>query len=459
MTLLADCDLMKSIDSLVNNLLKYSRRPEWKPRLTEVWQEHLDYAAEIIGVSTKSLAALIDENEWHDHLFGLVFEDFATRESTDEPSFARVYLERAGWREAPRARRYLEALAESRLGLYEVVEVQRERGLKLRDLVNDRAPIFVGEKSATRAVMRWDVIAARIVEEGQGRALTGGVVLLERDSANELVDILKRNHLELSPDLFGPAERSMQAADVLPVLVTSAWLSAAIGATDEVEITNAEGEPLLFGTAKLPLEGGADEIGRQLNAARDWQPADAQSASWVFLGGAATSSRGGSGRHHVVQSTTTGEMILGHAELTGDHLVFTTNSHGRMERGLARLQDLLADLLGPPTTVYERLDTDPERADRDREADPTQELSAEELASIKQELFDRHYRKTIRSRIPALGDKTPRQALRSKAGRRQVLDWLKEMERMEARRAAHTGEAPYDFTWIWQELGLLSERE
>ena len=451
---------MKSINSLVKNLLKYSRRPEWERRLTEVWQDHLDHAAEMLGMPTETLAALIDDSEWHDHLFGLIFEDFATRELADEPSFARAYLKRAGWREAPRARRYLEAIAGSQLGLYEIVEVEREHGLKLRDLVREGATIFVREKSATRTLNRWDVIAARVVDQVSDRVLTGGIVQLERDCANKLVDALKQiEQAERIPDLFDTAGRSGQRGDALPILVSSAWLSTAVDRTGEVEISNAEGEPLLFGTAKLPLKSRAEAIARQLDAAGKWQREDAKSFSWVYLGGSAMTSEDRGGRYRIVQSTPTGEVILGRAELTGDLLIFTANSKGRMERGLARLRDLLGDSVGPPTTAFDRIDVDTLRDDRDKRPDPTPELAPEELARIKQELLDRHYRQTIRSRIPALGNKTPRQALRSKAGRRQVLDWLKELERGEARRAVQTGETPYDFSWMWQELGLLSEGE
>ena len=95
---------MKSIDGLVRNLLKYARRPEWKPRFDEVWHEHLGQAADHLGMATDALADLVEQEGWRDHLFGPVFEDFATRRLADGASFARVYLKRAGWREAPRGR-------------------------------------------------------------------------------------------------------------------------------------------------------------------------------------------------------------------------------------------------------------------------------------------------------------------------------------------------------------------
>jgi hypothetical protein len=89
---------------------------------------------------------------------------------------------------------------------------------------------------------------------------------------------------------------------------------------------------------------------------------------------------------------------------------------------------------------------------------PPEDIPAAELAAIKLEFLDQHYRETLRSRIPALDDKTPRQALRTKNGRQRVIAWLKYLENGEARRATQTGEEPYDFSWMWKELGLAQER-
>jgi hypothetical protein len=114
---------VKSIDELVRNLLKHSRRPEWETRLSDVWHEHIEQATKQIHISPDELASLIGEEGWHDALLGVVFEDFVSRRATDEPSFAEVYLKRAGWREAPAARKYLEAMASSRVSLYDIVDV------------------------------------------------------------------------------------------------------------------------------------------------------------------------------------------------------------------------------------------------------------------------------------------------------------------------------------------------
>jgi hypothetical protein len=40
----------------------------------------------------------------------------------------------------------------------------------------------------------------------------------------------------------------------------------------------------------------------------------------------------------------------------------------------------------------------------------------------------------------------------------KVIGWLKYLENGEGRRAHREGTPPYDFSWMWRELGVLEER-
>ena len=86
------------------------------------------------------------------------------------------------------------------------------------------------------------------------------------------------------------------------------------------------------------------------------------------------------------------------------------------------------------------------------------ELSPEIARQIAQEHMDQHYRKTLDAPIPALGGKSPYQAVQSKAGRAKAVDWLKTLENNSAK---HRNDAieEYDFGWMWAELGLQEYRK
>ena len=55
--------------------------------------------------------------------------------------------------------------------------------------------------------------------------------------------------------------------------------------------------------------------------------------------------------------------------------------------------------------------------------------------------------------IPALGGKSPRAAVRTAAGWKKVVEWLKYLENGSARHDDGPI-AEYDFGWMWEELGL-----
>jgi hypothetical protein len=60
---------------------------------------------------------------------------------------------------------------------------------------------------------------------------------------------------------------------------------------------------------------------------------------------------------------------------------------------------------------------------------------------------------------PILGNKSPRAAVRTAKGRAEVIDWLKMLENHAANSAGQNEPmATYDFTWLWEELGLIGLR-
>ena len=51
-----------------------------------------------------------------------------------------------------------------------------------------------------------------------------------------------------------------------------------------------------------------------------------------------------------------------------------------------------------------------------------------------------------------------RKAASTRKGRARVIDWLKQLENTEHRRAARQGHRPYDTAWLWRTLGIEAPR-
>ena len=129
----------------------------------------------------------------------------------------------------------------------------------------------------------------------------------------------------------------------------------------------------------------------------------------------------------------------------------------RSERGSELLSTILGERIGQPMVVTETV----EQMLTSREADAPQQanLSEQEQSAIIHETMDQHYRDTLDQPVPALGNKSPRAAVKTASGRAKVADWLKMMENRTARAGeSNSAMASYSFDWMWTELGIAELR-
>jgi hypothetical protein len=156
--------------------------------------------------------------------------------------------------------------------------------------------------------------------------------------------------------------------------------------------------------------------------------------------------------------------VLGSARLATDALVVDTNSRERMDRALAMLRPALGSLVGEGLTSYEdithalRQPAAKQASTRERRPEAPPAMDAAAMAEAINRVKDAHYRRTIDEPVPMLGNRTPRECARTKAGRKRLASWIKDIENGELRQAAGTEVAPYDVTWMWRELGVEDER-
>ena len=93
------------------------------------------------------------------------------------------------------------------------------------------------------------------------------------------------------------------------------------------------------------------------------------------------------------------------------------------------------------------------------EAEPeTPGISKEDQEAFRQKYLDGHYRKWPDTPLPALRGKTPRECAANPRARAKVVELLKYLENREARWVSGH-EKPYDFGWLWKDLGLDRDRD
>ena len=153
-----------------------------------------------------------------------------------------------------------------------------------------------------------------------------------------------------------------------------------------------------------------------------------------------------------------GSTVLGSLELKGKALLVTVNSTERAEQVEALVMEATGDLLKRPLTTIRTVEQMMAEQGREQPQEGANETPPQIARQITHDYMDKHYRETLDAPVPSLGDKSPRQAVRSAAGRAKVIEWLKLLEN----RSAQQGDdaiADYDFGWMWAELGLEGHRK
>ena len=432
-----------------------SREGGWRERLQDVVAEHLMPALEEFEINQDGLADLLGE-QWSGVLWGCGFEDFLGQHYEDG-NIVDLYLKRRGWKETALNRAYFSALRDAPVSLYEVSDVQPGTSMVLRDLLSDAAPVKVREKSATRTLKQWDRIAVRVVAERDHHVISGALLPFRAEAVDFLFaglrDALKlktRDVLRLSHD---------QLMGCAPIF-TSAWLFIEIDRAltpEQPQFTNSDGDDVLFHDLRYPLASGVTQkaVAERLDRVKGFLAEGPKFWNWL----AARKGRGGkAGGGIMLDTQMEGATVLGSLELTGKTLLVTVNSAERAAKVQTLIGAAAGDLLRAPLTTIRTVEQ--MRADQRRNgpSDAADEIPPEIAHQLMRDHLDKHYRETLDAPIPALGGKSPRQAVRTAAERAKVIEWLKMLEN----RSAGHGEGPiaeYDFGWMWVELGLLEHRK
>jgi hypothetical protein len=439
----------------ISGLLAFiGREGDWRERLQDVVAEHLMPALEEFEIDHDGLADLLGE-QWSGVLWGCGFEDFLGQRYEDG-NIVDLYLKRRGWKETALNRAYFAALRDTPVSLYEVSDVQPGTSMVLRDLLSDAAPVTVREKSATRTLKQWDRIAVRVVPERDHHVISGALLPFRAEAVDVLFaglrDVLKlkkRDALRLTRD---------QLMGCAPIF-TSAWLFIEIDRAltpAQPTFTNSDGDDVLFHDLRYPLASGVTQkaVAERLDRVKGFLPEGPKFWNWL----APRKGRGGkAGSGIMLDTQMEGATVLGSLELTGKTLLVTVNSAERAAKIQTLIGAAAGDLLRPPLTTIRTVEQ--MRADRrlDGPGEAADEIPPEIAHQLMRDYLDRHYRETLDAPIPALGGKSPRQAVRTAAGREKVIDWLKMLEN----RSAGHGKGPiaeYDFGWMWAELGLQEHR-
>jgi hypothetical protein len=462
----------------MEGLMKWVGREGWRDTFDEVFQHHVGEACRGAGMGLDELAEIIG-NHGVSNLWGCAFEDFVSL-GPDQRNVAVDYLKRRGWKESAGTRAYIEALRRSTMSLYEVSGIVAGESFLARDMIRGGEPVRVFERSATRGLKQWDRIAARIVTVLGKTQITGALLIFDHQLADEALasikSLRKMGRAKAGTKARSPGqakgEDAQAATTVDEVLAGAAFMFSTFWLCDVLrqalnpslpEMQNIDGEPLEFITLHYPLQSKAKLAA--IRSAFDALPAlrKEDDSFWNWLETEKTARQAPARKSAAVRTFSTtmddGATVLGNVEITAKAVTLSVNSQGRAARGQAMLDAALAGFVRTPLierqTVEQMISRSPRRPTGSSEPPP---LPPDEMKRIVHQGMTDHYRRTLDEPIPALGNRLPRQAVKTARGKDKVIAWLKMLENSTGRRDPDDPMASYDFTWMWDELGLSEHR-
>ena len=462
-------------DKAVGAIMKWSERDDWRERRTTVFADHFGPVLEDFEITMDEVIDTLGSGAFM-QLLGCALEDFVTCNfEPDERNIVDDYLKRRGWKESAPVKAYLRALQRSVMSAYEVIETVPGSHFLVRDLIRDGEPIRIEDKLGSEDLVQWDRIAARLLEIKGKVYMSGGVLRLSFDDAAEIAEEVGKLQKKLLSEVRRSLKREgntgvdlvdLPAADTvlgeMAPLFTQTWLATTLERLVDQplpEIRNFDGEPVELCETRMPVldGGGLERIATRLDAMAELSRDAADRLEWTWLAPSWDVRDTNPELAARVQGLAEeAQNTLGWLRLEPDALLLATNSRARAERGQELLTATLGSSIGPPSTTSQT----PAQAmaaagTADLEPSEAQlSLSLEDREVVSQQVLDRHYRATLSAPVPALDGKTPKQAVRSKAGREKTARWLKYLENQSARRARASGQPGYDFGWVWDALKI-----
>ena len=336
-------------------------------------------------------------------------------------------------------RRWITQLAELPLRLYDVTNVVPGQQLTLCDSLDTQAPpIIVREKSGSQAAMLGIRIGVRIMELDGHYELAGGAYPFSPLAAPAVVAKMRQ-----AMDRFdGPAR---ELRHLLGGIIQRQWLAQFYAPLPMPALLDAySGEPILLITDHYRVTDWA-ALTQSLSAQSDVE-GDRESG-WNRLIDCTDGQ---------VRSVATINV-----EKRSDQITTFYKTQRHADEGRRWFESVA----GGAVRFMSRELSDPAGLLRNRPAgqaakpaESGPDGSPQALTALIETTLRRVYAKWPDEPIPALGDQTPRQAIKTPAGLERVKGLLRMYEANEQRQAAEQGRGTVSFDFLWQALGISDQR-
>jgi hypothetical protein len=347
---------------------------------------------------------------------------------------ADLLLARGGPLFSAEQRQWIELLTAMPLRLYEIVEVKQGECMTLKDiLLPERPPVLVREKSGSQQASPYDLIAARILPVADHFQLSGAVYSFPRHRSWDVLEELRDELESVEPD-------SPLAKEITSVIIPHHWLKLFVSAFDIPQlIDQVTGESLLFVTDHYRVH--------------DWDTLDQALAGEADIEGSRQDgwSRSFEGEDGLVRRSLSIDPGNRPDRIKVSYRIQKYADEGRpwFEAVVGEAVAFVSREISDPKGMLANLQ--PNEA---KETSVPAPLPPEILTELIEQSVRQLYADWADKSLPILGDRTPREAIKTPEGLEQVKFLLHTYEHGEAQQAKAQQRTPVSYDFLWHELGI-----
>jgi hypothetical protein len=330
-------------------------------------------------------------------------------------------------------RQWIEQLAGQQLRLYTITEVWRGEGLTLVDALDEMAePLHVQERASSQTLRVGMLIGCRVMALGDRRMLSGAIYPFPMLGADETLAAV-RAEIE---DASAPANLPHATG----LAVARAWVRRAVLPPPlPTMVDSVSGDPLLLVTDHY----------RVLDA-------DALACALAACGDVVSEGVGEWRREREFDDGLTRSLAVINRGKQADRIEVFYRTQRLADEGRSwfegvaggTVRHLTREIVDPRGALRHAGPGAPKR-DSDNSG-----LPPEALADAIEQVLLRSYANWADEPIPALGGKTPREAIGSPAGLERVKGLLRSYEDGEEDMARKQGRRPISYQFLWDALGI-----
>lgn len=335
----------------------------------------------------------------------------------------------------PGQRTWIEQLRCQPLRLYDITEVLPGVGMRLCDALDtEAAPVMVYEKSGSEHAQVGNLIGVRIMDVDGHHEISGSAYPFSRLMNASLL-------AELHAVVDGAAVQGERLPHGLSAIIRRRWIAQyARPLPLPTVIDSHSGDPILLITDHYRVNNW-DDLAAALETQSDIE--GDRISGWARLFDCAD----GQTRQSV-------SINLGKSEDRIELFYKTQNyaDQGRpwFEALAGKSVEFAGRVLSDPRSAMKNLPTGKPGSS----ATTVPNLPPEALAEAVEKALRRSYANWSDEPIPALGGKTPRQAIATATGRERVRGLLRSYEAGEKVQAAQQGRREISYAFLWEALGL-----